>query len=130
MERASAGLVIFALVALVMGSAGLYGVISYSASRRTAEFAVRIASGASQGEIFGLVTQGALRLLLIGGGIGVVLIAGASRILRSAAFGVSFYDPAVWTAVPLVLLVVVLMASYLPARRAMKVDPVVALRYE
>lgn len=123
-------LVIFALVAFFMGSAGLYGVISYSASRRTAEFAMRIALGAPRREIFRLVGGGALQLLLIGGGIGAVLAFGVSQVLRKAIFGVSFYDPVVLIAVPLALLAVVLAASYLPARRAMKVDPVVALRYE
>jgi putative ABC transport system permease protein len=123
-------LVIFAFVALAMGSAGLYGVISYSASRRTAEFAMRITLGAPRREIFRLVAGGALQLLLVGGGIGAVLAFGVSQVLRRAIFGVSFFDPVVLTAVPLALLVVVLAASYLPARRAMKVDPVVALRYE
>ena len=123
-------LVIFALVAFAMGSAGLYGVISYSASRRTAEFAMRIALGAPRREIFRLVAGGALQLLLIGGGIGVVLVFGVSQVFKTAIFGVSFYDPAVLTAVPLVLLAVVLAASYLPARRAMTVDPVAVLRYE
>ncbi len=123
-------LVIFAFVALAMGSAGLYGVISYSASRRTAEFAMRITLGAPRREIFRLVAGGALQLLLIGGGIGAVLAFGVSQVLKKAIFGVSFYDPVVLIAVPLALLAVVLAASYLPARRAMKVDPVVALRYE
>jgi putative ABC transport system permease protein len=123
-------LVIFALVAFAMGSAGLYGVISYSASRRTAEFAMRIALGAPRREIFRLVSGGALRLLLIGGGIGTVLVFGVSQVFKKAIYGVSFYDPVVLTAVPLALVAVVLAASYLPARRAMKIDPVVALRYE
>ena len=123
-------LVIFAFVALAMGSAGLYGVISYSASRRTAEFAMRMALGAPRREIFRLVAGGALQLLLIGGGIGAMLAFGVSQALRKAIFGVSIYDPVVLIAVPLALLAVVLAASYLPARRAMMVDPVVALRYE
>lgn len=121
---------IFALVAFAMGCAGLYGAISYSASRRTAEFAMRIALGAPRREIFRLVASGALQLLLVGGGIGAVLSFGVSQLLRKAFFGVSFYDPVVLAAVPLVHLAVVLAASYLPARRAMTVDPVAALRYE
>jgi putative ABC transport system permease protein len=121
---------IFALMALVMGSVGLYGVISYSATERTAEFALRLALGASHGSIFRLVTNGALQLLLIGGGVGTLLALAAARLLGSVVFGISPYDPVTFVAVPLVLFAVVLAASYLPARRATKVDPMVALRYE
>jgi putative ABC transport system permease protein len=123
-------LIIFALMALIMGGTGLYGVISYSASQRTAEFALRLALGAQRAEIFRLVTNGALRLLIIGGGVGAVLMLGVTRVLRSMIFGVNPYDPATIIAVGLVLLAVVLAASYFPARRAMRADPVVALRYE
>ena len=123
-------MVIFAFMALSMGSVGLYGVISYSAAQRTSEFAVRVALGAPQREILRLVASGALRLLLIGGALGIVLALGMARLLSSAIFGVSPYDPVTFATVTLVLLAVVLTASYLPARRAMKVDPVVALRYE
>jgi len=121
---------IFALVALLMGSVGLYGVISYAVTQRTAEFALRLALGASHGAIFRLVANGALRLLLIGGALGMLLALGVARLLGSMIFGVSPYDPVTFLAVPLVLLAVVLTASYLPARRATKVDPMVALRYE
>jgi ABC-type antimicrobial peptide transport system permease subunit len=123
-------MVIFALVALLMGSVGLYGVISYSVTQRTAEFALRMALGAPRREIFRPVAYGALRLLMIGGALGILLALGAARLLGSTIFGISPYDPFTFLAVPLVLLAVVLVASYLPARRAMKVDPMVALRYE
>jgi putative ABC transport system permease protein len=123
-------MVIFALVALLMGSVGLYGVISYSVTQRTAEFALRLALGASPRVIFRLVANGALRLLLIGGALGMLLALGVARLLGSIIFGVSPYDPITFLAVPLVLLAVVLTASYVPARRATKVDPMVALRYE
>lgn len=123
-------LTIFALVALIMGSAGLYGVVSYSASQRSAEFAMRLALGASRREIFRMVTSGALRLLLFGGGIGVILTLGVSQVLRTAIFGFSFNDPVILGVVPLVLLAVVLVASYLPARRAMSTDPITVLRRE
>jgi putative ABC transport system permease protein len=123
-------MVIFALMALSMGSVGLYGVISYSVTQRTTEFAVRLALGAPQREILRLVANGALRLLLIGGAIGMALALGVARLLSSAIFGVSPYDPLTFATVVLVLLAVVLTASYLPARRATKVDPMVALRYE
>jgi putative ABC transport system permease protein len=123
-------MVIFALMALSMGSVGLYGVISYSATQRTAEFALRLALGAPQREILRLVASGALRLLLIGGALGMALALGMVRLLSSSIFGVSPYDPVTFATVALVLLAVVLTASYLPARRATKVDPMVALRYE
>ena len=121
---------IFALVALLMGSVGLYGVISYSVTQRTAEFALRLALGASHGAIFRLVAKRALRLLLIGGALGMAMALAVGRLLGSMIFGISPYDPFTFLTVPLTLLAVVLAASYLPARRAMKVDPMVALRCE
>jgi putative ABC transport system permease protein len=121
---------IFALVALLMGSVGLYGVISYSVTQRTAEFALRLALGAPHREIFRLVAKGALRLLLIGGALGMAMALAVARLLGSMIFEVSRYDPVTFLGVPLVLLAVVLIASYLPARQATKVDPLVALRYE
>jgi ABC-type lipoprotein release transport system permease subunit len=121
---------IFALFALLMGSVGLYGVIAYSVTQRTAEFALRLALGASHGAIFRLVANGALRLLLIGGCVGLALALAVARLMGSMIFGVSPHDPVTFLAVPSVLLAVVLVASYMPARRATKVDPMVALRYE
>jgi predicted permease len=121
---------IFAFVSLAMGGAGLYGVISYSVARRTNEFAVRMALGASRREIFRLVGRSALRLLLVGGALGLALAVGAARLLGSVIFGISPYDPLTFTTVAVVLLAMVFAASYLPARRASKVDPMVALRYE
>jgi putative ABC transport system permease protein len=123
-------MLIFALMALSMGSVGLYGVISYSVTQRTTEFALRLALGAPRREILRLVANGVLRLLLIGGALGMALALGVARLLGSMIFGVSPYDPVTFATVPLVLLAVILAASYLPARRAMKVDPMVALRYE
>jgi putative ABC transport system permease protein len=123
-------MLIFALMALSMGSVGLYGVISYSVTQRTTEFAVRLALGAPQREILRVVANGVLRLLLIGGALGMALALGVARLLSSVIFGVSPYDPVTFATVVLVLLAVVLTASYLPARRAMMVDPMVALRYE
>ena len=123
-------MVIFAFMALSMGSVGLYGVISYAAAQRTGEFALRLALGAPQREVLRLVASGALRLLLVGGAVGMALALGMARLLSSSIFGISPYDPLTFATVTLVLLAVVLAASYLPARRAIKVDPMVALRYE
>ncbi len=120
----------FALLALAMGGVGLYGVISYSVAQRTNEYALRMALGAPRGHILRLVGCAALRLLLIGGTCGIALALAAARLLGGTIFGISPYDPATFITVALVLVAVVVMASYLPARRAMKVDPMVALRYE
>jgi putative ABC transport system permease protein len=123
-------MLIFAVMALSMGSVGLYGVISYSVTQRTTEFALRLALGAPPRDVFRLVANGALRLLLVGGSLGMALALGVVRLLRSTIFGVSPYDPLTFATVALVLLGVVLTASYRPARRATKVDPMMALRYE
>ena len=123
-------MVVFALMALAMGSVGLYGVISYSVTQRTSEFALRMALGASRRRIFGSVAAGALRLLAIGGALGFLLALGVARLLGGMIFSISRYDPVTFGAVGLLMLAVVLIASYVPARRAMKVDPMVALRYE
>jgi predicted permease len=123
-------MVIFALVALLMGSVGLFGVISYSVTQRTPEFALRLALGAPRRAIFRLVANSALRLLLIGGTVGMAFALGIAHLLRSVIFGVSPYDPVTFVTVPLVLLAVVLTASYLPGRRATKADLVAALRHE
>jgi putative ABC transport system permease protein len=123
-------MLIFAFMALAMGSAGLYGVVSYSVAQRMPEFVVRLALGASKREIARLVAKGALRLLLVGGGIGMLGALGAVSFLRSLVYGISVYDPVTFGSVLLVLLLVVLAASFVPAHRAAKVDPMVALRYE
>jgi putative ABC transport system permease protein len=123
-------MVIFAFMALSMGSVGLYGVISYSAAQRTSEFALRLALGAPQREVLRLVASGAFRLLLVGGAVGMALALGMAHLLSSSIYGISPYDPLTFATVTFVLLGVVLTASYLPARRATKVDPMVALRYE
>jgi predicted permease len=121
---------IFAFMALGMGSAGLYGVISYSVARRANEFALRMALGASRREILRLVGHAALRLLLVGGVLGLVLALAVARVLRGMIFGISPYDPLTFATVGLVLLVVAVLASCIPARRATKVDPMTALRCE
>jgi putative ABC transport system permease protein len=123
-------MLIFAFMALAMGSAGLYGVVSYSVAQRTPEFAVRLALGAPKHEIRRLVANGVLRLLVVGGSIGMVGALGAANLLRSLIYGISAYDPVTFASVPMVLLVVVLAASFVPARRATRVDPMVALRCE
>jgi putative ABC transport system permease protein len=123
-------MLVFALMALAMGNVGLYGVIAYSVTQRTSEFALRMALGASRRDILELVAKETLRLLALGGVIGLALALAVAHSLRGAIYGISPYDPLTFATVGLILLAVILIASYVPARRAISVDPMMALRYE
>jgi putative ABC transport system permease protein len=123
-------LALFAGVALVLAATGIFGVISYSVSRRTNEIGIRVALGASSGSILGGVFRETLTLALVGLAIGLPCALGASHLIGHLLFGVSAYDPATLGAVALGLAAVAAMAGYVPARRAMRVDPMVALRHE
>jgi putative ABC transport system permease protein len=123
-------LTLFAGTALVLAAVGIYGVISYSVAQRTNEFGIRMAMGARPRDVLGMVLRQALAL----GGIGVVIgAAGAlvlTRLIRGLLFGISFFDPLTFAVMAIVLTVVTLVASWAPARRATRVDPMIALRYE
>ena len=118
----------FAAVSLALAAIGLFGVIAYLVSQRTREIGVRLALGATRGEVFRLILARGLTLAVIGavGGVGAALW--LTRVMETLLFSVSRTDPATFVIVPLVLIVVAGLACYWPARRAMKVDPVVALR--
>jgi len=120
----------FAGLGLILASVGIYGVVSYSVSQRTHEIGVRTALGASPGAVFKLVVGQGLRSALIGTAIGVVASLAITRLLQTMLFGVKPTDPATFFAVGLLLSGVALLACYIPARRATKVDPMEALRYE
>jgi putative ABC transport system permease protein len=121
---------LFSGTALVLAAIGLYGVISYSVTRRTAEFGIRMALGAQTGDVLGLVLGQALRLALIGVVAGAIGALALTRLIRGLLFGISSFDPVTFIAMALVLMAVTALACIVPARRATKVDPLIALRYE
>jgi len=131
MHRSSAWLVAgFASLALLLGVVGLYGVIAYSVSRRTREIGVRMALGAQRSSVYQLIMREAAWLTVTGVAAGLACSIGAATLIRSLLFGVRAWDSATLAATAAVLGLASLLASYIPARRAAKVDPMVALRYE
>jgi putative ABC transport system permease protein len=121
---------VFATVAMVLAAIGIYGVIAYSVTQRTREIGIRMALGAQRGDMLGMVLRQSLTVVLLGIGIGIVASLGATRLLASLLYGVGANDFSTYALVVLMLAAAALLASYIPARRAMKVDPMIALRYE
>ena len=120
----------FAVLALVMSSVGIYGVIAWLAGRRTHEIGIRVALGAERRQVLRMVLGEGAKLALVGVAIGVVAAFGLTRLMANMLFGVSTHDPLSFVAVAALLIAVALAACYVPARRAARVDPTVALRYE
>lgn len=121
---------VFGLLSLVLATVGIYGVLSYSVSHRIQEVGIRMALGATPIQVLGLVVKQGMVLVAIGVAIGLAGSLGLARLLASLLFGVHASDPLTFAGVSLVLVAVALMATYIPARRATKVDPMVALRYQ
>jgi ABC-type antimicrobial peptide transport system permease subunit len=120
----------FALLALMLGVIGLYGVVAYSVAQRTREIGVRMALGAERGRVYRLVLGEAVWLTAIGIGLGLACSLGATRLMQGVLFGVAAWDMPTLAAVAAVLAASSLLASFLPARRAASIDPVDALRTE
>jgi ABC-type antimicrobial peptide transport system permease subunit len=120
----------FALLALLLSSMGIYGVVSYLVGQQTREIGIRIALGAQRGDVMRLVLGDGVKMALTGVAVGLAAAVGLTRLMTSVLFGVSATDPLTFGGVALLLALVALAAAYIPARRATRVDPLVALRYE
>jgi len=121
---------LFGGIALLLSAAGIYGVTAYSVTQRTHEFGIRMALGAQVGDVLKMILGQGMLLILAGIAVGLVVSFALTRLMKSLLFGVSVTDPLTFVATTLVLTLVALIACYVPARRATKVDPLVALRYE
>jgi putative ABC transport system permease protein len=120
----------FAVIAVILAIIGVYGVMSYAVARRTQEMGIRMALGARAPQVVGMVLRQGMRTIGIALALGLIVSLGATRILETQLYGVSRIDPVTFAVVPLVLAIVALAACYVPARRASRVDPVIALRAE
>jgi len=123
-------LTVFGGLALFLAVVGVYGVLSYSVNQQTREIGVRMAMGAQSGRILSLVVQQGMRLAIAGLTLGILIALAATRVLSSLLFGVSAHDPLIFVGVSVILAAAAILACYIPARRATRVDPLVALRYE
>jgi ABC-type antimicrobial peptide transport system permease subunit len=123
-------LTVFGGAALLLAAIGIYGLMAYSVQQRTQELGIRMALGAQAGDVRNLVVWQGMRVAVVGVLIGTAAAFGLTRLIASLLFGVKSWDPAVFTCVPIFLILVAWFAVWLPARRAALIDPAVALRYE
>jgi putative ABC transport system permease protein len=117
-------------MALVLGIIGIYGVISYAVSQRRREIGIRLALGAQRGDVLTMVLKQGAEMAVVGVGLGIGAAFGLTRLLTGLLFGVTAHDPMTFASVAALLILVALAACYIPARRAMLIDPLVALRHE
>ena len=123
-------MMIFGAIGLVLVTIGVYSVLAYTTVRRTQEIGIRMALGAKGSDVQRMVIRMGLKLVGLGVGIGLIVSLALGRVIATQLWGVSAYDPWTLMSVPVVLLITGLVACWLPARRAARVDPLVALRYE
>jgi ABC-type antimicrobial peptide transport system permease subunit len=121
---------LFGILALIVACVGLYGVTAYAVARRTNEIGIRMALGANRRNVLGLVLHSAIKQLAVGLAIGIPVALAGGRVLADQLYGVKNYDPLILVSAAAVLVASALLAAILPAQRAMRVDPMVALRYE
>ena len=121
---------IFASIGLILVTIGVYSVLAYTTAQRTQEIGIRMALGAEGSDVLAMIIRMGLRLVASGVGIGLLASVALGKIIATQLWGVSAYDPWTLTCVPIVLLLTGLLACWLPARRAARVDPLIALRHE
>jgi putative ABC transport system permease protein len=123
-------LALFASLATALASIGLYGLVSYNVAQRTNELGIRMALGANHWDVLKMILREMAKIAVAGTLAGVIITMILARVMQGVLFGVSPYDPTIFAGVSILLILVAMFASYVPARRAMRVDPLVALRYE
>ena len=121
---------LFAVLALTLAAVGIYGIVAYSVTERTHEIGVRLALGAQRRDVVAMVVRHGMIMTVAGTGVGLAAAFAVVRVMSGLLYGVSAADPATFIAIPVLLLAVALAACYIPARRATRVDPMIALRAE